>query len=149
MSKTLATATMVGVLSGAVVLSAASVHFVKGPSLVDAGTQLVVSGKLAGLGEGDITILVNAAGLAATECTNPGSNVAPGQDITVESTGSVTLPAAKNGNLVFSVATATPIVPNYPTCPNPQWTAGVTDVAFTGGTITVLQGGVVVLQQEF
>ena len=142
-------ACIVYVLIGALSVSAASVHFVKGPTFVDAGTQLVTSGKLAGLGEGDITVIVNASGLADVECTNPGGNVAPGQQTAVSASGSVTLPSAKNGHLVFSVATETPTVPDYPTCPNPQWSASVVDVTFTGGTITVVQGGAIVLQEAF
>src|SRR4029450_13539308 len=61
-------------------VSAASVHFVRGPVVTDDGVILVVEGKLAGLGEGDITVLVNATGVASVECTNPGGNVARGQD---------------------------------------------------------------------
>src|SRR4030095_3551561 len=84
-------------------LVAASVHFVRGPVVTDAGVILVVEGKLAGLGEGDVTLLVNANGIASVECTNPGGNVAPGQDTAVSTSGSVTLPSAKNGHLVFAV----------------------------------------------
>lgn len=129
-------------------LAAQSVHFVKGPTFVDAGVQLVTSGKLAGLGEGDVTVTVNASGIASVECTNPGGNVAPGQDTAVATTGSITLPSAKNGNLVFSVATQAPSIPSS-ACPNDKWSAEAVDVAFGGGTITVSQGGVVVLEQSF
>ncbi len=132
----------------AVSLLAQSVHFVKAPSITDAGTQLVVAGKLAGLGEGDVTVSVNANGLATVECTNNGGNVAPGQLTTVSTFGSVTLPAGKNGNLVFSVATAAPSIPSS-ACPNSQWSAAATDVAFNTGTITVQQGGQTVLTREF
>jgi hypothetical protein len=129
---------------------ASSVHFVRGPFFTDAGVILVVEGKLAGLGEGDVTLLVNANGIGSVECTNPGGNVAPGQDTAVSASGSVTLPAAKNGNLIFAVATdAPPAPPSTPTCPNNQWSAAITDVAFTDGTITVIQGGQVVLSQSF
>lgn len=134
---------------GGALLFAANVHFVRGPSATDAGTVLVVAGKLAGLGQGDVTLIVNAQGIASVECTNPGGNVAPGQDTSISASGSVTLPSAKNGQLVFSVSTAEPTVPNTPTCPNSAWSADVVDVAFSGGTLTVIQGGVIVLQQAF
>lgn len=122
-----------------------SVHFVRGPVAVDAGTTLVVSGKLAGLGEGDVTILISAPGVADVECTNPGGNVAPGQDTTFEATGSQTFPSPKNGNLVFSVPTVEPSIPSS-ACPNSQWSAEALDVAFgAGGVIQVVQGGQTVL----
>jgi hypothetical protein len=130
-----------------VTMLAASVHFITGPVAVDAGTQLVVAGKLSGLGEGTITILVNADGIADVECTNPGGNVAPGQDTTVDATGSLTLPVTKNGTVTFSVATVAPSIPSTPTCPNTSWSAAALDVAFTNAVLTVFQGGVIVLQQ--
>lgn len=123
---------------------AAAVHFVRGPVAVDAGTTLVVSGKLAGLGEGDVTLLITGDGIAEVECANPSGHVAPGQDTTVAATGSQTYPSPKNGNLVFSVSTVTPTIPSS-ACPNPQWSAEAIDVAFVSGTITILQRGVVVL----
>jgi hypothetical protein len=128
---------------------AQSVHFVRGPIVspdTDTSTTQTVSGKLAGLGEGDVTLLLSVAGVADVECTNPGGNVAPGQDTEVTTTGSATLPSPKNGNLVFSVTTIEPSIPSS-ACPNNQWTAEATDVDFGAGTLTVIQGGQVVLTQ--
>ena len=127
---------------------AASVHFVRGPVVSDLGTVLNVSGKLAGLGQGDVTIFISAPGVASVECTNPGGNVAPGQNTSVATSGSVTLPSPKNGNLVFSVSTVEPSIPSS-ACPNNQWSAEATDVAFGSGLLTVTQGGQVVLTQAF
>lgn len=135
-------------LAIAVPVLAAAVHFVKGPLFVDIGTQLIASGKLAGLGEGDITIILNANGLATTECNNNGGNVAPGQNTVVSTSGSITLPVPKNGMVTFTVATATPSIASS-ACPNPLWTAEATDVTFAGITITVLQNGQIVLQETF
>ena len=135
-------------LTSAVCLAAA-VHFVVGPTTLDAGTQLVVSGKLAGLGEGDVTILVTADGLATVECTNPAGNVAPGQDTAVSAAGLQVYPSPKNGTLTFSISTLAPSIAASACVANSgkQWSAAALDVAFSGGLITVLQGGVVVLQQ--
>jgi hypothetical protein len=135
-------------LAYSLTVAAASVHFVKGPVLSDIGTQLVLSGKLAGLGVGDVTIILTSAGVASVECTNNGGNIAPGQDTVVTASGSITLPADKNGNLVFSVATNVPVIPSS-ACPNPLWSAEAVDVAFGSGTIVVIQGGVVVLSVAF
>lgn len=137
------------VVTFSVVVTAASVHFVGPQDIADLGTVLSFFGKLAGLGEENITIILDANGIASVECTNPGGNVAPGQDTTITATGSVTLPSPKNGNLVFTVVTDSPSVPDVPTCPNAQWSASVVDVAFSGGLVTVIQGGMTVLQQAF
>jgi hypothetical protein len=101
------------------------------------------TGKVAGLGGTTFEIRVTASGLATVECTNPGGNVAPGQDTAVDVAGSSgPLATPRNGQFQFTIRTEAPTVPNFPTCPNPQWTARVVDVTFGDATLLLFEDGV-------
>jgi K+-transporting ATPase c subunit len=132
---------------------AANPHFVGQVRFTDNGTTLTASGSIAGLGNQNIDVVVEAVGTATIECTNPGGNVAPGQTTTVSASGSQQDIAVKNGRASFNITTVAPAAPNPAVvCPNPQWSAAITDVAFTSVTITVYQpagSGIQVLQQTF
>jgi hypothetical protein len=141
----------VAVLTVPAVALAQSGHFITGggnaPRCVDMGTQLVCSGKVTGLGGTTFELTVEASAVVSVECTNPGGNVAPGQDTTIMATGSSgPLPTPRNGNFVFTIPTDRVAVPNTPTCPNRQWTAEVVDVVFGDATISLFEDGVLVAQ---
>jgi hypothetical protein len=136
---------------GSSTVLAQNAHFVREVRARDLGTQLQVSGSIAGLGNQDVDVIVVAEGIASIECTNPGGNVAPGQDTELVLTGEQLSLEPKNGRVNFTVVTEEPVAPDE-ACPNPQWTPEVTDVEFTSYTITVIQpsgSGNVVLEETF
>jgi hypothetical protein len=114
-------------------------HFVGTPTCTDQGTTVECRGKVAGLGGTTFTITVEATGTASVTCTNPGGNVAPGQSFTTTVAGtSGPFPTPRNGQARFTVESVTPTAPPG-SCPNPMWTATVTDVTFTTATVSLFE----------
>lgn len=116
---------------------------------------LKASGNLSGLGNADVLIHMTATGTPAASCTNPAGCVRPAArnpaKVTLAGTQAILNNQLKNGMTPVTVTTSAPVSPvtGAPECPNRQWTKNVTDVTFTGATITVTQSGVVVLTRTF
>jgi hypothetical protein len=127
---------------------AQSGHFIESgagaPECSDEGTTVLCDGKVAGLGGTTFEITVEAPGIASVECTNPGGNVAPGQDTAVTVAGTTgPQPTPRNGSVRFTIETDDPEpLPPTPTCPNNQWTPDIVDVTFTTATLTLFEDGV-------
>jgi hypothetical protein len=124
--------------------TAQSGHFVGDQTCTDIGTQVRCTGKVAGLGGTTFEITVQASGTAFVTCTNPAGNVAPGQAFDFAAAGSSgPQPTPRNGQFRYTVTTVAPTAPAG-SCPNPKWTASVTDVAFGAtATITLSEDGVI------
>ncbi|HEU0214712.1 MAG TPA: hypothetical protein VFR13_11545 [Jiangellaceae bacterium] len=131
---------------------AQSGHFIESgagaPACSDEGTTVACDGKVAGLGGTTFEITIEADGIASVECTNPGDNVAPGQDTAVTVAGTTgPQPTPRNGSVRFTIETDDPEpLPPTPTCPNNQWTPDIVDVTFTTATLTLFEDGVQVDQ---
>src|SRR5437870_4580002 len=119
----------------AFVVVAANAHFVGGgPTFtVTPSGALEATGSVAGLGNQDVTVDLTASG--SRTCTNGGGNQPPGQTQTVS--GSQTITNVENGRINFDVTTGS--IAN--TCPDHM----ASTVTFTSPTLTISQGGVVVL----
>ena len=128
--------------------SAQSGHFITGggnaASCTDEGTTVECTGKVAGLGGTTFEITIEAPGTASVECTNPGGNVAPGQDTAVNVAGTTgPLPTPRNGAFVFTIESDDPEpLPPTPTCPNNKWTPNIVDVTFGDATLSLFEDGV-------
>ncbi len=142
------------ILAVALPALAANVHLKGGkraePSFSDGGLTLMASGVLAGLGNGDVLIIVEAVGDPMAVCINPsqkdGKDQQPaGQNpAEVVLTGTEAIPEeeVKNGNTPFGpIQTEEPEspIPGAPECPGSNWSEVITDVSFTSATITVEQ----------
>ena len=139
-------------IAAVITLYAASVHLKGQVTLTDNGTTATVCGALAGLGNGDVTLTLTGTGTTSVTCTNPAGNFAPGNagDVSVGATQTIPATEIKNGNVSFCITTTAPACSSARDCgcPNDNWTATVTDVAFSSMTLVVEQGGQVVLTTQ-
>ena len=142
MNRKIAIRVAVAMIVGGASLAAQSGHFLdRTVSCRDVGTQVQCTGKVAGLGGTTFEITVEAQGTATVTCTNPGGNVAPGQNTSVTVAGTTTpLPTPKNGNFTYAITSDDPNpLPPTPTGPNDSWTPTITDVSFTTATLSLFE----------
>jgi hypothetical protein len=131
--------------------SAAHVHLKSDPVITDLGEQCQVDLALAGLGNKDIIVTVAVKGSASVIGLNPAGQYVPGQNkVPVSASASATIPksAIKNGNVSLSLTTPLVEPPDATDVgfPNDLWIVEIDDIEFTEVTITVEQGGKIVLQ---
>ena len=121
-------------------------------------SSLVAEGFASGLGNTDVTVVLDATGIPAVTCTNQGGNQAPGQNPgKVSASGSEFLVHenyTKNGRSAFFVETDEPqpgLTAKQMGCPSDTWTANIDFVFWTNATITVTDtaSGLVLLQQNY
>ena len=106
--------------------------------------SLIANGSISGLGNTDVTMVLDASGIPAIVCTNNGGNQVPGQSYPkVSAEGSQHLPGnspiRKNGKSPYGVETLTPAPLSWDQagCPNSHWTAEITFIYWTDATISV------------
>lgn len=133
---------------GAVKLS--SVNFMLG--------SLIANGTLTGLGNTDVSVVIDASGPAAIICSNYGENQVPGQSSPkVDAIGSQLLDGdstvRKNGKSPFGVETEDPeFLPwDVAGCPNANWTGHIDFIFWTDATISVYDAttNALLLQKDY
>lgn len=106
--------------------------------------SLIASGFASGLGNTDVTIVLDASGIPVVTCVNNGGNSAPGQSYPkISATGQQTLdgddPIRKNGRSPFITETDDPETISWDEagCPNSNWTGHIDFIFWTEATISV------------
>ncbi len=107
-----------------------------------ASSPLNASGTLAGLGNADIFVILEASGIGTATCTNKGGTEAPGQnpvEVDVMGIAGISAELIDNGTTPFSVSTADPEPPTAKEagCPNNNWTVTDFFVDWQSATLTV------------
>ena len=120
--------------------------------------SLVAEGFASGLGNTDVTVVLNATGVPAITCTNQSGTQAPGQNPPkISASGSDFLvheSYTKNGRSPFSVETEDPqpgLTAKQMGCPNNAWSASIDFVFWTDATLIVTDTatGAVLVQQNY
>jgi hypothetical protein len=137
---------LIGATGFAAWAPAAGVHLEKRPLAVDQGATLNVTGALVGLPAGEVTVKLQASGLATVACVLPGSGEMPGRErikrVPVTVHGEQRIPAADplGGATLFSITTheLSFTAAREARCPDERATPEARDVVFRLVTIRVV-----------
>src|SRR4026207_1100688 len=106
--------------------------------------SLIAEGFASGLGNTDVTVVLNATGVPAITCTNRSGTQAPGQNPPKGSASRSDFLAqesyTKNGRSPFSVEPEEPqpgLTAKQMGCPNNAWSASIDFVFWTNATLIV------------
>ena len=109
--------------------------------------SLIATGFASGLGNTDVTLVLDASGEAHITCINYGGNTVPGQSYPkIDAVGTQSLaggdPRSKNGRTPFNTETDDPefVAWDAAGCPNSNWAGHIDAIFWTGGTISVYPG---------
>jgi len=106
--------------------------------------SLIANGTLSGLGNTDVSVVIDASGTPLVSCINNGGNIVPGQSAPrVSASGNQLLdgdsPVRKNGKSPFGVETDDPeFIPwDQAGCPGANWSGRIDFIFWTDATITI------------
>jgi hypothetical protein len=134
-----------------------------GPGIKLSGVQfslgsLIATGTLTGLGNQDVSVVIDASGTPLSSCINNGGTTVPGQSAPkVSAVGSQFLdgdsPVRKNGKSPFGVETEDPeFIPwDEAGCPSANWTGHIDFIFWTDATISIYDAntGILQLQRDY
>lgn len=105
---------------------------------------LTASGTVSGLGNENLTAVLDATALVSTICRNKGGNVAPGQDQTVDlDPAKVSVTPDKFGKATFSVTLGPVRVSDLGSniCPNGNWKPEIETVTYSDVSLVITHDG--------
>jgi len=115
--------------------------------------SLIASGDIKGLGNTDVTMVLDAIGIPVITCFNNGGSQVPGQSSPkISASGNQFLdgdsPVRKNGKSPFDVETVDPesIPWDQAGCPNSNWLGHIDFIFWTDATISVYDTATGVLE---
>ena len=120
--------------------------------------SLIANGTLTGLGNTDVSVVIDASGIPVITCINFGGNQVPGQSYPkVTASGNQLLDGdssvRKNGKSPFGVETVDPeTIPwDQAGCPNETWAGHIDFIFWTDASISVFDAStqVLLLKQDY